>query len=70
MHETIRVSPMMRSFSVTAVLIKKEPSGCRDTQRKDHMEKISQGERSQKKLCPLDLGLVASRTLRIEISVV
>lgn len=34
------------------------------------MEKISQGEMSQKKLCPLDLGLVTSRTLRIEISVV
>lgn len=35
-----------------------------------YMEKISQGERSQKRLSSLDLGLVASRTLRIDISVV
>lgn len=33
------MGPMMRSLSVTGVLIKKEQSGCRDTQRKDHMER-------------------------------
>lgn len=33
------MGPMMRSLSVTGVLIKKEQSGCRDTQRTVHMER-------------------------------